>query len=469
LSRFGQLRARIRRAYESGRSPGRSGPAGNPGGDGSDAPDSPVTTYPSAPAEGETAPEAHPSTSSRDDADVPHGLRIAAAWSWRLIVIGLATFALFKGVVHFAELTIPVVVALLITALGAPLVGAMERVGIRRKLGAGIVVLGLLVLVAGMLGLAGNQIASGANDLATQVSSGLGDLKDWLKTGPLNLSDKQISDYIQRTQDNLANRAKNGEVLSQATHYGNALGHVLAGLFLVLFSTYFFLADGERIWSWVVRIAPRAARGRVDSSGRVAWISLTQFVRATVIVAVTDAIGVMIAASILRVQFVFAIGVLVFLGAFIPIIGAFIAGTVAVLVAFVDHGIVIALIMLGAVVLVQQIESHVLQPFLMGRFVSIHPLGIIIAIAAGILVAGIAGALVAVPFAAAANAVVQHLASETRVGEDPEQALEHDYDDTGQQPPVDAPSSGDDGAVGDTDDAGVADQSAPPPRKGEDD
>jgi len=407
-------------------------------------------------------------TSNFSRAQVPWALDLAAAWSWRLIVIGLATFALYRGIVFFAELTIPVVVAILITALAEPLVGAMERIGIRRKLGAFIVVLGLLGFVAGILALAGNQVANGANDLATQVSSGLGDLKDWLKTGPLHLTDNQISDYIQKAQDNLAERAKNGEVLSQATHFGSTLGHILAGLFLVLFSTYFFLADGRHIWSWVVRIAPRAARGRVDSSGRVAWISLTQFVRATVIVAITDAIGVMIAASILQVQFVFAIGVLVFLGAFVPIVGAFVAGTVAVLVAFVDHGIVVALIMLGAVVLVQQIESHVLQPFLMGRFVSIHPLGIIVAIAAGILVAGIAGALVAVPFAAAANAVVQHLASETEVGEDPEEALDQDYDDTGQQPRTDAPSSGDDGAVGDTDEAGVADQFDPPQQKDQD-
>ena len=168
------------------------------------------------------------------------------------------------------------------------------------------------------------------------------------------------------------------------------------------------------------------------------------------IVAITDAVGVMIAASILQVQFVLAIGVLVFLGAFIPIVGAFVAGTVAVLVALVDHGVVVALLMLGAVVLVQQIESHVLQPFLMGRFVSIHPLGVIVAIAAGILLAGIPGALVAVPFAAAANAVVQHLASQTTLGEDPEEALEADLADTGQQGET-APAPGDDdGAVGDT-------------------
>ncbi len=395
-------------------------------------------------------------------AQVPWGLDLAAAWAWRLIVIVIATYALFRGVEFFAELTIPVIIALLVAALSTPLVSAMQRIGVPRGLAAGIVVLGGLALVATMLTLAGQQVASGANDLATQVSTGLGEIKDWLRTGPLHVSDTQINDYIQKAQDTLKVKAQNGAFLSQVTNIGSALTHILAGLFLVLFSTYFFLADGDRIWAWFVRLAPRAARSRVDSSGHVAWVSLTQFVRATVIVAVTDAVGVMIAASILRVQFVLAIGVLVFLGAFIPIVGAFVAGTVAVLVALVDHGPVVALIMLGAVVLVQQIESHVLQPFLMGRFVSVHPLGVIVAIAAGILVAGIPGALVAVPLAAAANAVAQHLASGTTVGEDPVVALEDDYRDTGQHLETDADARGaNDGHVGDIGEAGVADQFDP--------
>ena len=403
------------------------------------------------------AVETGPTNFSR--AEVPWGLDLAAAWAWRLIVIGLAAYALFRGVEFFAELTIPVIIALLIAALGSPFVSWMERIGVRRGIGAAIVVLGLLALVATMLALAGQQVANGANDLATQVSDGLGEVKDWLRTGPFHVSDSQINGYIQKAQDYLSAKAQSGAFLSQVTNLGSALTHILAGLFLVLFSTYFFLADGDRIWAWFVRLSPRAARARVDSSGRVAWISLTQFVRATVIVAITDAVGVMIAASILQVQFVLAIGVLVFLGAFIPIVGAFVAGTVAVLVALVDHGLVVALLMLGAVVLVQQIESHVLQPFLMGRFVSIHPLGVIIAIAAGILLAGIPGALVAVPFAAAANAVVQHLASETAVGEEPERALESDYQDTGQGVARGSEPEGvDDGRVGDTRDAGVADQ-----------
>ncbi|MEQ4548723.1 AI-2E family transporter, partial [Nocardioides kribbensis] len=128
------------------------------------------------------------------------------------------------------------------------------------------------------------------------------------------------------------------------------------------------------------------------------------------------------------------IGVLVFLGAFVPMIGATIAGSVAVLVALVDQGPVTALLMLGVIILVQQVEGHVLQPFLMGRWVSVHPLGVIVAIAAGVLVAGIAGALVAVPLAAAVNAVVQHLAASTVVGDDPVEALEDDYEVTGEQP-----------------------------------
>ena len=199
---------------------------------------------------------------------------------------------------------------------------------------------------------------------------------------------------------------------------------MVAGLFIVLFATYFFLADGALIWSWMVRLFPRVGRVRADSSGRVAWKSLTQFVRATVLVAGTDAIGIMIGAAVLQVPFVSAIGVLVFLGAFVPMIGAFVSGTVAVLVALVAQGPVTALIMFGVVVAVQQLEAHVLQPFLMGRFVSVHPLGVIVAIALGVIVAGIPGALVAVPLAASMNAVVQHLANYTEVGEPADEAAE---------------------------------------------
>lgn len=343
-------------------------------------------------------------------ADVPVGLDLAAAWGWRLLVIAGASYLLMWMVGYFAVVTIPLAVALLVSALAAPFVAGVQRIGVPRGIAALLVVLSGFLVVGALLTFAGQQVASGAEDLANSTVQGLDEVRDWLRDGPLNASDSQINDAIESAQEMITEQTQDGEVVSRVTEFGTALGHVVAGFFIALFATYFFLADGDRIWGWLVRLAPRAARERVDSSGRVAWVSLVQFVRATVIVALVDAAGVMIGAAILNVPFVLAIGVLVFLGAFIPLIGATIAGIVAVLVALVDQGPVTALIMLAVLIGVQQLEGHILQPFLLGRWVRLHPLGVIIALAGGVLVAGIVGALVAVPLAAAANAVVLHLA-----------------------------------------------------------
>ena len=311
---------------------------------------------------------------------------------------------------YFAVITLPLAISLLIAALVSPAVAWLQRVGLPRGLAAGIVMIVGITTVGLLLTYVGQQVAAGAQDLADSVVQGLGQVKRWLREGPLNLSDSQLNGWIESAQRTITENSREGSAVTRLTEVGTAVGHVFAGFFIVLFSTYFFLADGGRIWAWLVRLAPRAAREHVDGSGRVAWVSLTQFVRATVLVALADAIGVMIVAAILGVPFVLAIGVLVFLGAFVPMVGATVAGSVAILVALVDQGPITALLMLGGVILVQQIEGHVLQPFLMGRFVSVHPLGVIVAIGCGVLVAGIAGALIAVPLAAAGNAVVNHLA-----------------------------------------------------------
>ena len=344
-------------------------------------------------------------------AEVPFGLDLAAGWAWRLLVIAGATYLLMRLVGFFSVVTIPLAVALLISALASPFVRWLTHFGIPRGLAALLVVVTGFAVVSALLTFAGQQIATGANDLADSTVQGLGEIRNWLRDGPLNASDSQINDWIASAQDLIRDRSQDGEVINQVTEFGAALGHVVAGFFIAVFATYFFLADGARIWSWIVRFAPRGARERVDSSGKVAWISLVQFVRATVLVALVDAVGIAIGAAILKVPFVLAIGVLVFLSAFVPMVGATFAGAVAVLVALVDQGPLTALLMLAIVVGVQQLEAHVLQPFLLGRLVSVHPLGVILAIAGGILVAGIAGALVAVPLAAAANAVVLHLAA----------------------------------------------------------
>jgi predicted PurR-regulated permease PerM len=385
-------------------------------------------------------PEPEPIEAGRSNftrAQVPWGLDLAAAWGWRLLVIGAAALVVAKAIGFLAVVVLPIVVALLISALVGPVVTGLQRLRLPRGLASFLVVLAVLGFVAALLTFAGQLVANGANDLADQTVKGLDEVKNWLRTGPLHASDSQINTYINRAQKAITPSSDGSSILSRVTEVGSALGHVLAGFFIVLFSTYFFLADGDRIWSWVVRLAPRAGRQHVDSSGRVAWISLTQFVRATVIVAATDAMGIMVVAAILQVPFVLAIGVLVFLGSFIPMIGATIAGTVAILVALVDQGPVTALFMLGGVILVQQIEGHVLQPFLMGRWVSVHPLGVIVAIGCGVLVAGIPGALVAVPLAAAANAVVLHLANFSAPGDDPQEQLDEDFHELGEDPPSD--------------------------------
>ena len=372
---------------------------------------------------------------------VPYGVDLAAAWAWRFLVIAGAGYLILWLLAFFSLIAVPVAIALLIAALVSPLVRVMTRGRVPRGVATGLVVLGGITTVGLLLTFVGAQVASGATDLADSVVAGIDEIKDWLKNGPLNATDSQIDDALGGLQDAITSSTEEGGVVTRTVEVGTALGHVVAGFFVVLFSTYFFLADGDRIWAWLVRLAPRAARERFDTSGRVAWHSLTMFVRATVLVAAVDAIGVMIVAAVLGVPFVLAIGVLVFLGAFVPMIGATIAGTVAILVALVDQGPITALLMLGGVILVQQIEGHVLQPFLMGRFVSLHPLGVIIAIGCGVLTAGIVGALIAVPLAAALNAVVQHLAAFTQVGSnDPLEELEEDFDETGDIPPEGARS-----------------------------
>ena len=356
----------------------------------------------------EEAPAIHPGSTNFSRAQVPYGVDLAAAWSWRFVVIVAAGFLIAKAIGFFSLVVMPVVIALFLAALLVPVVDFMSR-RLDRGVSAGLVVITLIGVVTLMLTFATQQVIDGATSLANQVVDGLDEIRRWLQEGPLHATDAQIDDAISNMQDLVT--TSNKEVVGRLQAVGTAVGHIVAGFFIVLFATFFFMKDGRSIWAWVVRIFPRAAQARADSSGRIAWASLTQFVRATVLVAFVDAVGVMIVAAILKVPFVMAIGVLVFLGGFVPLVGATISGTVAVLVALVTHGPIVALIMAGGVIAVQQLEAHVLQPFLLGRMVAVHPLGVIVAIASGAYLAGIAGALVAVPLVASLNAVAVYLNS----------------------------------------------------------
>ncbi|AXT85807.1 AI-2E family transporter [Aeromicrobium sp. A1-2] len=347
---------------------------------------------------------------------VPIGVEIATQWAWRILVIAAAAALGLFLLRFFSEITVPIAIALLGAALTIDAVNWLQSRGLPRLAATFVVVLMMLTAFFGALALVGQQLATQVTDLRANVVDGITQVQDWARTGPLKLSDSQIQDWIDSAKESIS--SSDTSLLTRITEVGTTLTHVLAGFFIALFSAFFFLYEGGRIWAWIVALFPRGARAHVNSSGHTAWASLTAFVRATVIVAATDAMGIALGAWVLGVPLSLAIGVLVFLGAFVPIIGALLSGMVAVLVALVAQGPWTALFMLIVVIVVQQVEAHVLQPFLMGRLVAVHPLAIIFAIAAGVTVAGVVGALIAVPFAAVLNGVVRHLVSVAQEYED---------------------------------------------------
>jgi predicted PurR-regulated permease PerM len=340
------------------------------------------------------------------ESTVPRGVREASQWSWRLLLIALAAVVLATAARAVSEIIIPLAVALLLTALLRPI---SRRLGRAMPPGAatGLTVLGAIIVVGGLLTVVGTQFMNGLSDLTAQLGDGITQIRDWIRQS-LGITDTQFNQYFDSIKESISN---SGDLGNTAASIGLTATHFIAGVFIALFALFFFLYDGPRIWAWVVGLFPRAARAKVGSSGQIAWDQLSAFVRATIIVALVDAVGIALGAAILKVPFALAIGVLVFILSFIPIVGALLSGAVAVLLALVAHGPGVALIMLAVVIGVQQLEAHVLQPVLLGRAVSVHPLAVILAIALGSVIAGIVGALVAVPSAAIVNAVGKHLLS----------------------------------------------------------
>ena len=361
-------------------------------------------------ASADSAMEARSANDSGRDADVqvPYGLRVTAAWTWRLLVLAGGGYVLLWLVSRLSALLIPLAIALLLSALLAPAVGFLRtRMRMPASLATAIVLVGGLVVVAGTLTMVITQFIQGAPDMAEKATAGVDQIQQWLRDGPLSLSTQQLDDALAAAGTWLQTNRQ--ALTSGAFATATAGVQALASGLLILFVTFFFLRDGNRLWRFITRIMPRPARRPVGDAGRAAWQTLVAYVRATVLVAFIDAAGIGLALAILRVEFALPLAALVFLGAFIPIVGATLSGAVAVLVALVDEGPLTALLVLAAVILVQQVESHILQPLIMGRAVSIHPLAVIVAIAAGIVLAGIVGALIAVPVVAMLNTAIRHL------------------------------------------------------------
>jgi predicted PurR-regulated permease PerM len=281
-------------------------------------------------------------------------------------------------------------------------------------LAVALVEIGLLAVVAGLVILVVVQVRSGFPDLQKQSIEAYDNFRRYLLASPLHLTNSDITAYL--GQAGAAIQKDSRALVSGAVTFGTTAGHVLAGLLLTLFATLFMLIDGTGIWAWVVRLFPRKARPAIDGSGRAGWVTLTNFVRVQIFVAFVDAVGIGLGAWIIGLFFggfplVIPITIAVFLGSFIPVVGALFSGALAIFIALVYLNPFAALIMLGVVIAVQQIEGHVLQPFIMGTAVRVHPLAVVFAVAAGGFLAGIPGALFAVPVVATLNVMVKFVAS----------------------------------------------------------
>ena len=330
-----------------------------------------------------------------------------AAWSWRLLLVVAAVYVFLQLFGRLSVVLVPVIIGLLLSAVASPLVDRLGRFGLPRAVATAIVVVTGIVAIVALVALVAQQFTSGFGDLRSSFEDSTVKLEKYLADA--GLSRTALTDFFDRIREGVSSGDSNlgGTVVKTAT----TAGHLVAGLFITLFATIFFTYDGRGIWRWIVGLFPARAQERVQGSGERAWAVLTSYVRATFVIALVDAIGITLVAAILGLPFLVPIGVLVFLGAFIPIVGASISGIAAVAVALVSEGPVSAIIMLGGVIGVQQLEGHVLQPFLLGRLVRVHPLAVVVVIAIGGLVAGIFGALIAVPLTAIVNTVATYLAS----------------------------------------------------------
>lgn len=344
----------------------------------------------------------------RADGAVPAAVRATASWSWRFIVIVAASALLLYAVIQLKTVVVPVMVAALLTALLMPIVHFLHRrLHFPRALAAVTALLAAIIVSAGLVTAAGASIATGMGQLGQRALVGFNELVQWLSDGPLGLDQERIDATVEQLTDQVKNNADT--ILSGALSFTSSVGHIAAGSLIALFCLFFFLKEGRTIWMWIVGLFPRNSRERVDGAALRAWSSLGSYTRTQIMVAFVDAVGIGVGAAILGVPLALPLGVLVFLGSFIPIVGAILTGAIAVLVALVDQGIGTALIMLLIVLGVQQAESNLLQPMLMSRALSLHPVGVLLAVATGTLVGGIVGALFAVPIVAVVNTALNYL------------------------------------------------------------
>jgi putative heme transporter len=340
--------------------------------------------------------------------DLPHGMQVAGAWAWRILAIAGVIALLIFLIIQLRLIVIPLLVATLLAALLVPFSEWLQRHRWPKWLAVALSEIGLIAIVAGLVVLVVTQVVAGFPALQVQALERFDEVKAWLLSSPLHLTDGQITDYFNQAIVAIQNDSQ--FYIAGALSFGSSFGHFLAGVLLTLFSTLFILIDGRGIFNWLVRLFPRKSRAAVHGAGEAGWITLTNFAKVQIFVAAVDATGIGLGAFFLGLPLVIPIAVAVFLGSFIPVVGAVLTGVIAVFVALVFNGPVAALIMLAVVLFVQQLEGHVLQPLIVGSVVKVHPLAVVLAVAAGGFLGGIPGALFAVPVIAVLNVVVSYIA-----------------------------------------------------------
>jgi len=335
----------------------------------------------------------------RAEPRVPGWLERAAGWAWRLLILGVLIYLTFRVVGVLRLVVLPCVAALLLTALLQPLTQRLRQAGLPALAATWCTFLAALMVVAGVVVLAATRTSADYQRLVTDVGSTSDDLQRWLAGSPFHLHRAGLEQLSNRLLTFL--KQHQSEVAGTVVSGGRIFLEVVAGLVLMLFVTFFLLKDGERIWAWLTSFFGDEARARTRGAGAAAWQALTWYVRGTVAVAAIHAVVIGTTLWIMGVPLLVPLVILVFLAAFVPLVGILVAGTLAVAVTLATRGWVAALVLVAIFILENQLEGHLLQPLVVGRLVRFHPLAIILVLAVGGVAGGIAGAVVAVPLAVA--------------------------------------------------------------------
>lgn len=339
--------------------------------------------------------------------EVSWGFQVTAAWALRFLIVMAALYVLLVILNSVSLVTITVIVAVMICALLQPVVVLLTHYRVPRTLAAVLVfVLGMTTLVAAAWFVV-QQVSSNSSALGGQLLDAVTTIRHWLVKGPARMSEHQVNQLVSDLTNTISqNRAS---LAQGAFATANSALLVISGAVFCLFATLFLLSDDGGIFAWVVQLFPQESRVKVAHAGNVAWRTLIAYMRSTVLLALINSFTMVVIMLIAGMPLVVPLGVLLFLGSLIPLLGMLVAGVVVVLVALVTKSALMALFMAVALVLTVQLEGNLLNPLIMGKAVNIHPLGILMAVTAGTILGGIFGAFIAVPLAAIINNVVNDI------------------------------------------------------------